>query len=182
MIDYIDIKNVLLISNISLVQSNNDNIININIFKRLYKYYMDYYSNYYYISKNKPFIKLKECITNHIIKIFKTNDINYIKNIIIIYQKEFIALMKHIDINYVLLSYTPSDTYTYISYYNTLYEIFKNDFLNKIIIECIKENVNTYFNTFENIMYLADLINVDIINKKLNDFYYILGSYIKNKY
>jgi hypothetical protein len=185
MVDYIDVKNSIFISNIELLQSTNNeiNIINndIYIFKKLYKYYMDYYSNYYYISKNKPFTKLKEYITNHIKKIFENNDIIFIKNFITIYKNEFISLIKHIDINYVLLSSSPSDIHTYISYYNTLYEISKKSNLNEIVIGCIEQNINTYFNSFEKIMHLADLINTDIINKQLNPFYYVLGSMIKNR-
>ena len=184
-VDYIDVKNSMFISNIELLQSTNNNInndiIEINIFKKLYKYYMDYYLNYYYISKNHSFTKLKECITNHIKKIFENNDIIFIKNFINMYKNEFISLIKHIDINYVLLSCSPSDIHNYISYYNTLYEISKKSNLGEIVIGCIEQNIDTYFNSFEKIMHLADLINTDIINKQFNPFYYVFGSMIKNR-
>jgi hypothetical protein len=183
-VDYIDVKNSIFINNIELLQSTNNinnDIIDINIFKKLYKYYMDYYSNYYYISKNYQFIKLKEYITNHIKKIFESNDIIFIKNFISTYKNEFISLIKHIDINYVLLSCSPTDINTYISYYDTLYEISKKSNLSEIVIGCIEQNIDTYFNSFEKIMHLADLINTDIINKQLNPFYYVLGSMIKNR-
>ena len=159
----------------------NENIININVFNKLYKYYMDCYSNYYYISKSNPFIKLKQYITEHIIKIFETDDFSFIKNFMNTYKKEFISLIKHIDMTNILLNCCPTDINNYISYYNTLCEIAENNVLSNVVLSCIKNNIDKYFNTFENVLYLADLINTDIINKKVNKFYYLLGYMIKNQ-
>ncbi len=184
LVDHIEVKNNMLTNSIYLATNNfDDRIISINIFRKLYKYYMDCYSNYYYITKNQPFYKLKQFITEHIKKIFETNndDIVFIKNFINTFKKEFISLIKHIDITNVLLSCSPTDIHNYISYNNTLCEIAENTVLGSIVLSCIKNNIDTYFNKFENVLYLADLINTDIINKKYNKFYYILGSYIKNK-
>jgi hypothetical protein len=182
LVDYIDVKNSMLTSTIRLSNNNvEDKIININIFKKLYKYYMDCYSNYYYISKNQPFNKLKEYITDHIKKIFETDDIIFIKNFMNSYKKEFISLIKHIDLTNILLNCCPADIHNYISYNNTLCEIAENNVLSSIVLSCIKNKIDTYFNSLENVLYLADLINTDIINKKINKFYYFLGSLIKNK-
>ncbi len=186
LVDYIDVKNNMLINTFHLGNNDSDNnmdaVININIFRVLYKYYNDCYSNYYYITKYKPFNKLKAYITEHIKKIFETNnDIIFIKNFMNSYKKEFISLIKHIDITNILLTYSPSDIDNYITYNNTLYSISENNLLNSIVLTCIKNNIDTYFNNFENILYLADLINTDIINKQFNKFYYLLGSMIKNK-
>ena len=185
--NFVDIIDSSFVDNINIINQSiinqlvNNNIINVNIFKRLYKYYMDYYSNYYYISKNHPFKKLKECITNNIKSIFESNNIINIKHFISIYNKELLSLIKHIDIKYILLSCSPSDIQTYISYFNTLYETFKDTELYNYIIECIKININSYFNKFDDFLYIADLINTDIINNKINVFYYELASFIKNK-
>jgi hypothetical protein len=182
LIDNIELKKCMLISSIRLANSDiNENIINITVFNKLYKYYMDCYSNYYYISKNNPFNKLKQYITEHIIKIFETDDIVFIKNFMNTYKKEFISLIKHIDITNILLNCCPTDINNYISYNNTLCEIAENNVLSSVVLSCIKNNIDKYFNNFENILYLADLINTDIINKKINKFYYLLGSFIKNK-
>ncbi len=182
LVDFIDVKNNMLANIIRLSNNNvDDKIINVNIFKKLYKYYMDCYSNYYYITKNEPFNKLKQYITEHIKKIFDTNDIQFIKNFMNTYIKEFISLIKHLDITNILLSYNPTDIHNYISYNNTLYDITNNTALSSVIYTFIKNNIDKYFDNFDNIMYLADLINTDIINKKHNKFYYVLGSMIKNK-
>jgi hypothetical protein len=184
LVDYIEVKNNMLTNSMYLANSNIDNrIISINIFRKLYKYYMDSYSNYYYITKNQSFYKLKQFITEHIKKIFETNndDIVFIKNFINTFKKEFISLIKHIDITNILLSCCPTDIHNYISYNNTLCEIAENTVLGSVVLSCIKNNIDTYFNKFENVLYLADLINTDIINKKINKFYYFLGSLIKNK-
>ncbi len=182
LVEYIDNKNNMLNNCIHLL--NNDiskNITDINIFMKTYKYYMDCYTNYYYISKNKPFLKLKEYITECIIKIFETEDIVFIKNFMNTYTKELTSLIKHIDIINILLSCSPSDIHTYISYNCALFEIAQNNVLTSIVISCVKSTVDKYFNNFENILYLADLINTDILNKTTNKFYYLLGSIIKNK-
>jgi hypothetical protein len=142
---------------------------------------MDCYSNYYYISKTHPLTKLKQYITEHIIKIFETDDIVFIKNFMNTYKKDFISLIKHIDITNILLNCCPNDIHNYIDYNNTLCIIAENNVLSSIVLSCIKNKIDTYFNTFENVLYLADLINTDIINKKINKFYYLLGSIIKNK-
>ena len=182
LIDYIEVKKSMSISVVRLANSAiNENIINIMVFNKLYKYYMDCYSNYYYISKTHPFTKLKQYITEHIVKIFETDDYVFIKHFMNTYKKEFISLIKHINITNILLSFCPTDIHNYISYNNTLCEIAENNILNSIVISCIKNNIDQYFNNFENVLYLADLINTDIINKKINKFYYLLGSFIKNK-
>jgi hypothetical protein len=187
LVDYIEVKNNMLTNSIYLANSNIDEsiskIININIFRKLYKYYMDCYSNYYYITKNQPFNKLKQFITEHIKKIFEANnnDIAFIKNFINTFKKEFISLIKHIDITNILLSCCPTDIHNYIDYNNTLYEIAENTVLGSIVLKCIKDTIDTYFNKLENVLYLADLINTDILNKNINKFYYFLGSLIKNK-
>lgn len=183
LVDYIDVNNNMLVNIINLNNKDNndmDKIINVNIFKTLYKYYMDCYSNYYYITKYKPFNKLKEHIIEHIKKMFDNNNIIFIKNFMNLYKKEFISLIKHIDITNILLNCCPSDIDNYITYYNTLYEISQNNQLNSIVLTCLKNSIDEYFNNFDNISYLADLINTDIINKNINKFYYFLGSLIKN--
>ncbi len=165
------------INNISLVDSN---ILNIYKFKKIYKYYFDYYVNYYYICKEHVFIKLNNYITNFIKNIFEINNYIFIKNFINIYKKEIISLIKHIDIINIILNYPIVNINDFISYYNNIYNISKetyNDILYGIINECIKQNTKTYFKTFEDVLYLADLINTDIINKDVNEFYYLLGSY-----
>ena len=163
---------------IDIIDNNINNIdIDVYKFKRVYKYYMDYYVNYYYITKDYELLKFKEYLTNCIKKIFENNNIAYIKNVITIYKKEFISLMKHINFSNILLSFPINDINSYISYYNTLYEITKQTNLESIVIDCIKENNLKYFKTFEDVSYLADLINTDILNSQINDFYYILGYY-----
>ncbi len=184
LVDYIDIKTNMLKNSMYLANKDVDNnTINIQIFKKLYKYYMDCYTNYYYITKNQPFNKLKDHVTQIIKLLFETNnnDIVFIKNFMTIFKNEFISLIKHIDITNILLSCCPTDIHNYIGYYNTLCEMAHNNILNSIILTCIKNNIDTFFNNFDNIIYLADLINTDILNKTSNKFYYLLGSLIKNK-
>lgn len=189
LVEYIDGKNTMYINSIKLSNNSVDiNIINVNIFKTLYKYYMDSYYNYYYITKYNPFNKLKEHITENIKKIFETNDIIFIKHFLITYFKEFNSLTKHINIENILSSFSPINTHNYISYCNSLYEIAKvcnnadsNCNFNVFIFKYIEKSFNIFINTFEDIMYLADLINTDIINKKNQRFYYLIGNMIKNK-
>ena len=185
LIEYIDAKNTLYKNSIMLSNNSVDiNIININIFKTLHKYYMDCYSNYYYITKNNPFNKLKEYITENIKKIFQTNDITFIKHFLITYLKEFVSLTEHINIENILSSFFPINTLNYILYCCSLYEIAiisNNDKFNKLLFKYIENNTNKYINTFEDIMCLADLINTDIINKKQHKIYYTIGNIIKNK-
>ena len=182
LIEYIDAKNNMYINSIRLSNNSADiNIINVNIFKILYKYYMDSYSTYYYITKNNPFNKLKEYITEHIKKIFTTNDVMFIKHFLITYIKEFTSISEHINIENIVSSFSSISINTYIEYCNELYKVTINTNLHKLILNYIETNTDKYINTFEDIMYLADLINTDIINKKHNNFYYIIGNIIKNK-
>lgn len=183
LVDNIEAKKSMFISSIKLENNNVDeNIINVNVFNMLYKYYMDCYSNYYYISKNYSFNKLKQCVIDHIIKIFETDDYTFIKNFMTTYKKEFNNLTKHIDIACILLNCSPTDIHNYIEYNNVLYEIAqKNSNLLSIVINCIKNKIDIFFNSFENTLYLADLINTNIINKTSNHFYYLIGIMIKNK-
>ena len=185
LIEYIDTKNTFYKNSIKLSNNSVDiNIININIFKTLHKYYMDCNYNYYYITKNNPFNKLKEYITENIKKIFQTNDITFIKHFLITYLTEFISLAEHINIDNILSSFSPVNNLNYISYCCSLYEvslICNNNKFNKFTIKYIENSANKYINTFEDIMYLADLINTDIINKTLSHIYYTIGNIIKNK-
>jgi hypothetical protein len=145
---------------------------------------MDCYSNYYYITKNNPFNKLKEYITENIKKIFQTNDITFIKHFLITYFKEFVSLAEHINIESILSSFSPINTFNYTLYCSSLYEISlicNNDKFIKFTCKYIENNTNKYINTFEDIMCLADLINTDIINKKQHKIYYTIGNIIKNK-
>ena len=180
-VDNIDSKINLLINSINVLDIQNNNIIYINVFNNLYKYFTDYYVNYYYITKQKSFDKFKQYITNYISKIFENNNITFIKHFLTIYKKEFISLIKHINLNNILLTYPCTNINDFIHYYKALHELSEGTILNSVVSECIEDNVNKYFNTFENILYLADLINTDIINKKLTRFYYLLGYYINNK-
>jgi hypothetical protein len=186
-LDYHNINNIhinlfdeALVNTIEININNiiiDNNINNIYKFKKIYKYYMDIYVNYYYITKQYNLNKLKNYITDFIKNIFENNNINFIKNFISIYKKEFISLIKHININNILLSYPINDINSYISYYDVLLKISHGNSLNSIVIECIKENTPKYFKSFDDVLYLADLINTDIINKEANEFYYLLGSY-----
>lgn len=158
----------------------NDTVVDNNTeciykFKKIYKYYFDYYVNYFYLTKDRPLIKLNNYMTNFIKHIFENNNIMFIKNFINIYKKEFISLSKHIDLCNILLSYPINDINSFISYYYELYDASHNNNLYYIVNECIKENTKKYFKTFEDVLYLADLINTDILNKKTTEFYYLLG-------
>ncbi len=157
-----------------IVESNIESIYK---FKKLHTYYFDYYVNYYYITKTTPLNKLNNLMTNFIKNIFENNNIAFIKNFINIYKTEFTSLIKHIDINYVLLSYPINDIKSYLAYYYELYNISNNDNseFSIIINECIKENTKKYFKSFEDVLLLADIINTDILNKHMNKFYYLIG-------
>jgi hypothetical protein len=155
----------------------NTNINNIYKFKKLHKYFFDYYVNYYYITKDFKLDKITNYITNFIKNIFENNNIAYVKNFITIYKKEFILLMKHINISNILLSFPINDITNYISYNTALYEILKDTKLENVIIECIKIKNLEHFKTYEDVLILANLINTDILNKEINSFYYLLGYY-----
>ncbi len=178
--DYITIIDETIVD---IIENNiNDVLVDNNIeiiykFKKLYKYYFDYNINYYYITKETKFIKLNNFMTNFIKNIFENNNIAFIINFINIYRKEFVSLIKYIDINNILLSYPINDIKSFVAYYNNLYNIIDDSDFTIIINECIKENTNKYFKNLEDVLYLADLINTDIINKELNVFYYLLGSF-----
>jgi len=165
-----------------IIENNiNDILVDNNIeiiykFKKLYKYCFDYYVNYYYITKETKFIKLNNYMNDFIQNIFERNNIEFIINFINIYKKEFSSLIKHIDINNILLCYPINDIKSFIAYYNNLYNIVVDSDFKLIINECIKENIKKHLKTFEDILHLADLINTNIINKESNEFYYLLGS------
>ena len=166
------------LNNMTINSIINNNIDNVYKFKKLYKYYFDYYVNYYYITKDYPLTKLKNHIENFIKNIFENNNIGFIKNFINIYKKDIVSLINHININNILLSYPINNINNFIAYYNELYTISKDTSdvgLHCIVNDCIKQNTKTYFKTYEDVLHLADLINTDIFNKKITEFYYLLG-------
>ncbi len=178
--NYINIIDEIIVD---IIENNiNDVLVDNNIeiiykFKKLYKYYFDYYVNYYYITKDNKLVKLNNYMTDFIKNIFENNKIAFIINFINIYKKEFVSLIKHIDINNILLCYPINDIKSFVAYYNKLYNITDDSDFKIIINECIKENTKKYFKTLEDVLYLVDLINTDIINKEFNEFYYLLGSF-----
>ena len=87
-----------------------------------------------------------------------------------------------IDIGAVLLTKKPSDINTFINYYSCLYEISKdNKIFKELITKCIADNIKINYSNTETIILLTKKINSDILNKKLNEFYYIIGNYMTNK-
>jgi hypothetical protein len=159
-----------------------DNINHVYNFNSLYKYYMNIYYNYHYITGEHNFTELITILCKKLEYIISNNDMVFVKNFIITYKIEIHNLTKFIDMKIILLSCKPTDINTFITYYLTLYEISNNNgSFNNLINYCIKEDVNKYINTPDTIEILADTINTMIINKENNRLPYMLGYYINNK-
>jgi hypothetical protein len=180
---FVNKLDIELLDALQLIESDIDaNIKMINNFRRVYKYYIDAFYNFNYITKIKPFTHLKTYIRTVIENILKSNDINIIISFLDCYKKEINILFDHIDLSFDFIHYKPDNIDNYIKYYNTIYNLTNKESNKTIIIELIKQNINNYFNDFDSINYLANIINNDINNDiNINNFYYILGMEIKNK-
>lgn len=162
------------------------NIIDVNNFAIMNKYYNESYKTYYYITKQYTLKLFNIEITNNIKNILSNNDIYFVKEFIVNYKKELGELFKHksLDIVMILLSFNPNDFQTFISYYFAINAINlnKND-SNDYINLYVKDKVNSSYGS-EQIEELANIINSNILNN-LNDYhhclYYKLGQYFKNQ-
>jgi hypothetical protein len=162
------------------------NIIDVNNFAIMNKYYNESYKTYYYITKQYTLKLFNIEITNNIKNILSNNDIYFVKEFIVNYKKELGELFKHksLDIIMILLSFNPNDFQTFISYYFAINAINlnKND-SNDYINLYVKDKVNSSYGS-EQIEELANIINSNILNNQ-NDYhhylYYKLGQYFKNQ-
>lgn len=172
-----------LVDTVPTVNMNIDaNMIDVYNFSKLYSHYIKYHYKFSYITKTHEFINLKKQIEMLLINIISKNNITFVKNFIVTYKSQLNVLIKHIDMTIVLLSCKPTDVNMFIDYYSTLCEISNNNtVLYEIIINCAKQEINTYFNSSDKIEFLAKLINTNIINNHNNKFHYTIGSILSNK-
>jgi hypothetical protein len=159
------------------------NIVLVNTFNKVYKYYMSSYYKYKYIT-NK--YKMAECcnrIFNILQDIIARTNIIFIKHFIITYKNEIKALIKHIDISLVFLNRVPTDINSFITYYSTLLDISNNNTEYEMIIKaCIELDVNKNFNNTASMSIVANIINKNIIKKEpINSLPYIIGFNMNNK-
>jgi hypothetical protein len=162
------------------------NIIDVNNFAIMNKYYNESYRTYYYITKQYSLKLFNIEITNSIKNILSNNDIYFVKEFIVNYKKELGDLFKHksLDIVMILLSFTPTDFQTFISYYFAINAIIinKND-SNDYINLYVKDKINSSYGS-EQIEELANMINSNILNNyndNHHNLYYKLGQYFKNQ-
>ncbi len=166
------------------------NIIDVNNFAIMNKYYNESYKTYYYITKQYTLKLFNIEITNSIKNILSNNDIYFVKEFIVNYKKELGELFKHksLDIVMILLSFTPSDFQTFISYYFAINAInFNKNDSDYYINLYVKDKVNSSYGS-EQIEELANMINSNILNNKNENhsdyhhrLYYKLGQYFKNQ-
>ncbi len=172
----------------SLDMDAEQNIIDINNFGIMNKYYNESFKTYYYITKQYVLKQFNTEITNILKKILSTNEIQFVKNFLVNYKKELRNLFKYkcFDIYMILLSFTPSDFQTFISYFLALSEITMiandtNNEINDIIMICMKDTINNKYGS-EQIEELVNMINSNIIlEEDDNKLYYILGKCFKNQ-
>ncbi len=160
------------------------NMMIIYQFKITIKHFFENYYCYYMITNNNKLTVMTKTITEILQNIIAINDINIIANFINVYKYEIMKIMTHIDVDIgaVLLSKKPDNIDTFINYYSCLYEISKdNKIFKELITKCITDNIKTNYSNTDSIILLTKKINSDILNKKLNEFYYIIGSYMTNK-
>ncbi len=162
------------------------NIIDVNNFAIMNKYYNESYKTYYYITKQYTLKLFNIEITNSLKNILSSNDIYFVKEFIVNYKKELGELFKHksLDSVMILLSFTPTDFQTFISYYFAINAIIvnKND-SNDYINLYVKDKINSSYGS-EQIEELANIINSNIlldISDYHHHLYYKLGQYFKNQ-
>jgi hypothetical protein len=178
---FVDMLDDILIETIEYnILDVNDNMNDVFKFNKLQKEYLNNYYKYKYITKEIGFSHFKDAIIKQLNLIFSKNNIDFINNFLETYINELDKLSSHIDIKMIIFSCTPTDIKSFISYYYNLYTITLNKSIAPIIIDCIKENINKYIKTIDDITYLADIINTLIIRKKINKFYYFLGAHVCN--
>ncbi len=164
------------------------NIIDVNNFGIMNKYYNDSFKMYYYITKQYTLKQFNTEITNILKKILSNNDIHFVKDFLVNYKKELGLLFKHksFDIVMILLSFTPTDFQTFVSYYFAINAIINNDNNNisNYIELYVKDKINSSYGS-EQIEELANIINSNIITESETEYrqtlYYKLGKYFKNQ-
>jgi hypothetical protein len=163
------------------------NIIDVNNFTIMNKYYNESFKKYYYITKQYTLKKFNTEITNILKKILSNNDIVFIKEFMVNYKKELGQLFKHksIDCVMILLSFTPTDFQTFISYYIALNAIINSDSsdVNNYINFYVTDKINSSYGS-EQIEELANIINSNILSECVDShqtLYYKLGKCFKNQ-
>jgi hypothetical protein len=127
---------------------------------------------------------MKKTITDILQNIISIDDINIVANFINVYKFDIMKLTVHVDVDIgaILLTKKPDNIYTFINYYSALYEISKDNVTFKdLITKCITDNIKSNYSNTDTIILLTKLINTNILNQKLNEFYYIIGTFMNNK-
>ncbi len=161
------------------------NIIDVNNFMIMNKYYNESFKTYYYITKQNTLKLFNNEITNILKKILSSNDIFFVKEFLVNYKKELGQLFKYksFDIVMILVSFNPTDFQTFISYYFALNAINYNDSNDDYINLYVKDKINNSYGT-EQIEELANLINSNILLGCFDNhhtLYYKLGRWFKNQ-
>ena len=161
-----------------------DRINMIYQFKSHFKHYIDaYYAFRYIFNEKNTFQLMKDHLLLQVKDIINNNTIEFVKQFIISYKSEIKTLNNHIDMSIILLSRQATNIDTFITLYSTLDDISKENItFNTMVINCMTNDINIFFNSTESITQLVSLINLSIINNiEPSMMHYIIGSKLKNK-
>ena len=149
--------------------------------KQKFRLIINMYNRYYNFSNKNNLNKNIYCTNNDLIKKLKIEEIYFIRpsfyknNIEKVYNEKCMIEELELLFNFLKnLEYPEELTSIYFSE-NIIknIDLFNNEILNLLAIEDKKSNINIIFN---NLKYIG--INLNLMNKKIKDFIYIIFSYI----